>query len=106
MEIENKNTIFVGNLNSKIDEDTLRTIFESFGEIRNISFGYEIGKNDKKDKKDFAFIEYEDQDDCNHAIENMNNSEMFNRYIKVSFAKASSFNNYTIPVWMRHNNVN
>ena len=38
-------------------------------------------------QRGFAHIEYEDAEDCEHAIFNMNDSEFFGKVIKVSYAK-------------------
>jgi len=35
----------------------------------------------------FAHIEFEDAEDCEHAIFNMNNSEFFGKVLAVSYAK-------------------
>ena len=35
----------------------------------------------------FAHIEFEDPDDCEHAIFNMNDSEFFGKVLKVQYAK-------------------
>ena len=35
----------------------------------------------------YAHLEFSEQEDCEHAIFNMNNSEFFGRTIKVSYAK-------------------
>eukprot|EP00347_Sterkiella_histriomuscorum_P014995 403358715 len=38
-------------------------------------------------QRGFAHIEFEDSEDCEHAIFNMNDSEFFGKVIKVSYAK-------------------
>ena len=51
--------------------------------------------------KGFGFIEYEDFEDCLHAIENMNDAELCGRVIRVNFARPQRFREgYYKPIWM------
>lgn len=92
-----KPVVFVGGIDEKINEDIILSIFSSFGEIRNIKIPVdEVSKR----KKDFCFIEFDEEDDCVHAIDNMNNSEVFGKVIKVNYARESAYlSNNKIPVW-------
>lgn len=40
--------------------------------------------------KGFGFVEFEDQDDAQHAIENMNGAELCGRVLRVNKSKAIS----------------
>jgi len=51
--------------------------------------------------KGFGFIEYEDFEDCLHAIENMNDGELCGRVLRVNFARPQRFKEgYYKPIWM------
>lgn len=51
--------------------------------------------------KGFGFIEYEDFEDCLHAIENMNDAELCGRVLRVNFARPQRFKEgYYKPIWM------
>lgn len=90
--------IFVGNLTENIDENELQQIFETFGEIKNIEIPVDPLT---KVKKGFGFIEFDEYDDCLHAIENMEDSELNGRILRVSFARENKFKEgHHRPVWM------
>lgn len=41
----------------------------------------------------FAFVEYEDPEDAQHAIENMNNAEFYGKVLKVNLARPDAIRN-------------
>ena len=53
--------------------------------------------------KGFGFVEFEEYEDCLHAIENMNDSELCGKVINVSFAKKKKLRenrlNSNKPIW-------
>jgi RNA recognition motif-containing protein len=49
--------------------------------------------------KGFANIEFEDPDDCEHAIFNMNDSELFGKVIRVTYSKPQKKINDAKSVW-------
>ncbi len=55
-----------------------------FGEIKSIDLPF---KTPSSPPPTFALIEFEDPDDCDHAIFNMNNSMLNGRTIQVHFAR-------------------
>ncbi|XP_066904279.1 peptidyl-prolyl cis-trans isomerase-like [Halyomorpha halys] len=79
-----KRTIYVGGLADEVDEEVLRSAFLAFGELLDIQIplDYQTEKH-----RGFAFIEYEFAEDAAAAIDNMNDSEMFGRTIRVNLAK-------------------
>lgn len=84
MSSSNKRTIYVGGLADEVDEEVLRSAFLAFGELLDIQIplDYQTEKH-----RGFAFIEYEFAEDAAAAIDNMNDSEMFGRTIRVNLAK-------------------
>ena len=82
-----KATIHVRGLAPAVTTATIHDAFIPFGEISDIS----LPKNEKPDSTDphrgFAYVEYEDEEDAKEAIDNMDQSELFGRVIRVSAAK-------------------
>ncbi len=76
--------IYVGNLPYSINEDTLKTAFEAYGtvETSKIITDQYTGRS-----KGFGFVEMASQEEADKAIENLNDSLMDERKIKVSIAK-------------------
>jgi peptidyl-prolyl isomerase E (cyclophilin E) len=100
-----KSVIYIGGLDDTITENILISAFIPFGEIKNVDIPLDhttgIVNIILERHKGFAFIEYEDIEDCVHAIENMNDSELCSRVIRVNFAKPQRFREgYYKPIWM------
>ncbi|CAF3088875.1 unnamed protein product, partial [Rotaria sp. Silwood2] len=79
-----KRTLYVGGLAEEVDEKILHAAFIPFGDIFEIQLpiDYETQKH-----RGFAFVEYETAEDAASAIDNMNDSELFGRSIRVNLAK-------------------
>ncbi|XP_062607379.1 peptidyl-prolyl cis-trans isomerase E-like [Saccostrea cucullata] len=84
MAAQNKRIVYVGGLAEEVDEKTLHAAFIPFGDILdiNIPLDYETEKH-----RGFAFVEFELAEDAAAAIDNMNDSEMFGRTLRVNMAK-------------------
>ncbi|KAF7998023.1 hypothetical protein HCN44_009421 [Aphidius gifuensis] len=92
-----KRTIYVGGLAEEVDEKILQAAFIPFGEIVDVQIplDYESEKH-----RGFAFIEFELSDDAMAAIDNMNDSELFGRTIRVNIAKPQRIKEGSSkPVW-------
>lgn len=77
-------TIYIANIFEDVSEEVLYSVFAPFGEIKCI----EIPKDHETGEcRGIAFVEYEDLEDVEHAIENRNASELFGKVIKVQRAK-------------------
>nr|CAI5822028.1 unnamed protein product [Callosobruchus analis] len=93
----NKRTIYVGGLAEEVDEKILNAAFIPFGDIIDVQIplDYESEKH-----RGFAFIEFESAEDAAAAIDNMNDSELFGRTIRVNLAKPQRIKEgSTRPVW-------
>lgn len=79
-----KRTVYVGGLAEEVDEKVLHAAFIPFGDIMDIQIplDYETEKH-----RGFAFVEFECAEDAAAAIDNMNDSELFGRTIRVNLAK-------------------
>ncbi|CAH0722908.1 unnamed protein product, partial [Brenthis ino] len=78
-----KRTIYVGGLAEEVDEKVLNAAFVPFGDLVDVQIplDYETEKH-----RGFAFIEFENAEDAAAAIDNMNDSELFGRTIRVNIA--------------------
>ena len=73
-----------GGLAEEVDDKMLQAAFIPFGDILdvNIPIDYETSKH-----RGFAFLEYELPEDAAAAIDNMNESELCGRTVRVNIAK-------------------
>ncbi|XP_054894562.1 peptidyl-prolyl cis-trans isomerase E isoform X2 [Poeciliopsis prolifica] len=92
-----KRVLYVGGLAEEVDEKVLHAAFIPFGDIIDIQIplDYETEKH-----RGFAFIEFELAEDAAAAIDNMNESELFGRTIRVNIAKPMRIKEGSSrPVW-------
>lgn len=76
--------LLLGGLAEEVDDKMIHAAFIPFGDITdvNIPIDYETSKH-----RGFAFLEYELAEDAAAAIDNMNESELCGRTIRVNIAK-------------------
>ncbi|XP_048006058.1 peptidyl-prolyl cis-trans isomerase [Leguminivora glycinivorella] len=92
-----KRTIYVGGLSEEVNEKILNAAFVPFGELVDVQIplDYETEKH-----RGFAFIEFENAEDALAAIDNMNDSELFGRTVRVNIAAPQRIKEgSTRPVW-------
>lgn len=79
-----KTTLYVGGLEENINEAILHSAFVPFGDVKdvNIPLDHATGKH-----RGFGFVEFEDKEDTNSAIDNMNNAELYGRVLRVNYAQ-------------------
>jgi len=82
-----KATVYIGGLASVVTAGNLHDAFIPFGEIADISLPKNENPNSTDPHRGFAYVEFEDAEDAKEAIDNMDQSELFGRVIKVSAAK-------------------
>ncbi|KAI0900446.1 hypothetical protein F4806DRAFT_491336 [Annulohypoxylon nitens] len=82
-----KATVYVGGLASVVTSVNIHEAFIPFGEIADISLPKNDAPNATEPHRGFAYVEYEDAEDAKEAIDNMDQSELFGRVLKVSAAK-------------------
>jgi len=82
-----KATVYVGGLAAMITMENLEAAFLPFGEIADVSLPKPEGPNSMESHRGFGYVEFEDPDDTKEAIDNMDQSELFGKVIKVSAAK-------------------
>jgi RNA recognition motif-containing protein len=76
--------IYVGNLNYRMTEDSLQKMFEKYGEV--VSAKIIMDKYSGR-SKGFGFVEMASKDDGEKAIQELNESEVEGRNIRVNFAR-------------------
>ena len=79
--------IYVGNLNYDLSEEELRTIFEEYGAVDSVKI---IMDKYSGRSKGFGFIEMANDAEAQNAIENLSDSEIKGRTLKVNKAKERS----------------
>ncbi|GAB5366477.1 hypothetical protein AAMO2058_001146800 [Amorphochlora amoebiformis] len=85
--VNKKTLLYVGGLEEQVDEKTVHAAFVPFGEVVHI----ELPRDQlTHHHRGFAFVEFEEPEDAAHAIENMNDSELFGRVLKVNHARPSA----------------
>lgn len=93
MGFNRKTILYIGGLDEGVDEATVHAAFIPFGEIVNLV----IPKDSVTDKhRGFGFVEFEEPDDAKEAMENMSDSEMHGRVLKVNVAKPNAIKNQAV----------
>jgi RNA recognition motif-containing protein len=76
--------LYVGSLPYSVDENTLRGLFEPFGELLSVAV---IMDKFSGQSKGFGFVEFEDSDAAEKAIAEINDKEVDGRRLVVNVAR-------------------
>ncbi|MCK4569777.1 MAG: RNA-binding protein [Bacteroidales bacterium] len=76
--------IYVGNLDFKVQENDLKTLFEEYGEVESTRI---ITDKYSGRSKGFGFVTMENDTEANDAIENLNGTEFKDRALTVNEAR-------------------
>lgn len=79
-----KRALYVGGLDNQVTEQALYTAFVPFGPIKSVQIPLEY-KTQRS--KGFGFVEFDEQADAQAAIDNMDESELFGKTLRVTIAK-------------------
>ncbi|KAI9681386.1 MAG: hypothetical protein M1817_002669 [Caeruleum heppii] len=82
-----KSTVYVGGLENAVTAPILHAAFLPFGEIADISLPKPEAPSSTDLHRGFGYIEFELPEDAKEAIDNMDQSELYGRVIKVAAAK-------------------
>ncbi|KAL9089110.1 MAG: hypothetical protein Q9165_005923 [Trypethelium subeluteriae] len=82
-----KNTVYVGGLDNAVSSNTLQAAFVPFGEIVDISLPKPDLPSNTDPHRGFGYVEFQEAEDAREAIDNMDQSELYGRVIKVAQAK-------------------
>jgi RNA recognition motif-containing protein len=81
-------TIYVGGLDTTlVTAATLAEAFIPFGDITDITLPKPEAPSSTELHRGFGYVEFEDAADATEAINNMDQSELYGRVIKVAMAK-------------------
>lgn len=93
----NKRVVYCGGLSEEVDEKTIEAAFVPFGDIIDVNLPIDFST---QKHRGFAFIEFESAEDANNAIDNLNDSEIFGKTIRVNIAKPIKLKEGSArPVW-------
>jgi len=76
--------VYVGNLDFGVDDDKLREIFSSYGEIEDATV---IKDRQSNRSKGFGFVTFKDDESAKKAISELNDKEVEGRKLKINEAK-------------------
>lgn len=76
--------IYVGNLAYRTTEDELRQLFAQFGEVSSVKI---ITDRDTGQSKGFGFVEMPNQSEAEAAINNLNETDLGGRNLRVNEAR-------------------
>jgi cold-inducible RNA-binding protein len=76
--------IFVGNLSFNTSEDELRQVFEAYGQVDRVSI---MTDRDTGRSRGFGFVEMENDQEAENAIQALNGAMHNNRPLTVNVAK-------------------
>ncbi|KAI9805457.1 MAG: hypothetical protein M1825_000708 [Sarcosagium campestre] len=82
-----KSTVYVGGLDNAVTVPILHAAFLPFGEVVDVSLPKPEAPSSRDPHRGFGYVEFELPADAKEAIDNMNQSELFGRVIKVAAAK-------------------
>ena len=82
-----KATIYVGGLDNAVTTEILHSTFIPFGDIADISLPKPELPSNPDPHRGFGYVEFESEADAKEAIDNMDQSELFGRVIRVAQAK-------------------
>ena len=79
--------IYIGNLSYEVTEEDLKQAFETFGEVESVKI---IKDKYTNRSKGFGFVEMPDDADAQSAINDLNDTEIKGRTLKVNKARPRS----------------
>ncbi|KAL9128652.1 MAG: hypothetical protein Q9217_002712 [Psora testacea] len=82
-----KATIYVAGLENAVNDKILADAFVPFGEIVEITIPKPELPSSTEPHRGFGYVEFDSPADAKEAIDNMDQSELFGRVIKVAQAK-------------------
>jgi len=83
--------IYVGNLSYGLSEDELKEVFENYGTVDSVKI---IKDRETGRSKGFGFIEMPNDEEGKTAIEQLNDTEVQNRNLRVNEARPRPERNF------------
>lgn len=88
-----KSTLYVGGLDQAVTAHTLAEAFVPFGEIADVTLPKPELPSSTDRHRGFGYVEFELVQDAREAMDNMDQSELYGRIIKVAAAKPQQDSN-------------
>ena len=82
-----KATVYVAGLENAVDDKILLDAFVPFGKIEDVTLPKPELPSSTDPHRGFGYVEFESAADAKEAIDNMDQSELFGRVIRVAQAK-------------------
>jgi RNA recognition motif-containing protein len=79
--------IYVGNLSFKASEEDLRQAFSQYGDVSSVNI---ITDRETGRSRGFAFVEMPNSDEAKQAIDNLDQTDIAGRAVKVNEARPRS----------------
>ncbi|MCP4135687.1 MAG: RNA-binding protein [bacterium] len=79
--------IYSGNLSYRMSEESLRELFEEYGEVSSVKI---IKDRESGRSRGFGFVEMSSSDEAESAIQQLNGTEIMERNIRVNIARPKS----------------
>eukprot|EP00741_Cyanophora_paradoxa_P018249 tig00021043_g17622.t1 len=79
-----KRSLYIGGISDEATQEQIAALFAPFGEIMHLEMPLDSATGRHKA---FAFLEYEDHEDAEEAIFNMNHSEFMGKQLKVNYSR-------------------
>lgn len=86
-------TIYVSGLDNAVDDRVLIDAFLPYGEVVDVTIPKPEAPSSNDPHRGFGYVEFETPADAKEAIENMDQSELFGRVIKVAPSKPQKSSN-------------
>ncbi len=76
--------LYVGNLPRTTTDDTVKTLFEQYGEVASVRILFD---RETRQSRGFGFVEMPNDEQANEAMEKLNETEVEGRRIRVNEAR-------------------
>mmetsp|Transcript_7663 Transcript_7663/g.34044 ORF Transcript_7663/g.34044 Transcript_7663/m.34044 type:complete len:136 (-) Transcript_7663:2559-2966(-) len=88
--------LYIGGLEEEVTEAVLKAAFLPFGDIVDVSIPVDAGS---QKTRGFGFVQFESVEDAAAAVDNMNDSEVYGRRIRVNYARPLPKAGHGKAVW-------
>ncbi len=76
--------LYVGNLSRSTTDETVKAAFEKYGEVDSVRILFD---RETRQSRGFGFVEMSDNDQAQQAMDNLNDTELEGRRIRVNEAR-------------------
>lgn len=80
-------TVFVSNFPYSVEDDQLRAAIERYGNYTSILSARIVRNRETQKSRGFAFVEFSDAAEGQHAIENLNGATWLGRDLRINEAR-------------------